>query len=123
MVNGFNFNLAQVLSYYDSLKMNYGEINRIFPLSIPVEDGFIFNNKEPETVLEIRLVIKNFVKKYEYEYDDVDGNRKLRHFYAVSDWLRTIQKDEPAPTTDTMGKMGGNLLAVARYYVPGRLLR
>ena len=44
-VNGFNFNLAQVLSYYDSLKMNYGDINRIFPLSIPVEDGFIFDNK------------------------------------------------------------------------------
>jgi hypothetical protein len=119
-VNGFNFNLAQVLSYYDSLKMNYGDINRIFPLSIPVEDGFIFNNNEPETVLEIRLVIKNFVKKYEYEYNDVNGYRKLRHFYAVSDWLRTVDKDEPAPTTDTMGKMGGNLLAIARYYVPGK---
>jgi hypothetical protein len=119
-VNGFNFNLAQVLSYYDSLKMNYNDINRIFPLSIPVEDGFIFDKNEPETVLEIRFVIKNFVKKYEYEFDDEDKNRKLRHFYALSDWLRDIKRGEPAPSTDTLGKMGGNLLAVARSYVPGK---
>ena len=119
-VNGFNFNLAQVLSYYDSLKNNYDEINRIFPLAIPIEDGFVFNNEDPETVLEVRLVIKNFVKKYEYEYEDDDDNRKLRHFYALSDWLRDVKRDEAAPTTDTMGKMGGNLLAVARSYVPGK---
>ncbi len=122
-VNGFNFNLAQVLSYYDSLKMNYYEINKIFPLSINVEDGFIFDNKEEETVLEIRFVIKNFVKKYEYEFDDEDGNRKLRHFYALSDWLRDIKRDEPAVTSDTFGKMGGNLLAVARSYVPRKTAR
>ncbi|MBN2402836.1 MAG: hypothetical protein JXN64_10605 [Spirochaetes bacterium] len=120
-VKAFNFNLTQVLSYYDSLKINYDEINRIFPLRIPVEGGFIFDNEEDETVLEIRLVIKNFVKKYEYEYiDSLDSSRKLRHFYALSDWLRDVKRDEPAVTTDTLGKMGRNLHAVARYYVPGK---
>ncbi|MFH0976443.1 MAG: hypothetical protein V1874_11745 [Spirochaetota bacterium] len=119
-VEGFNFNLAQVLAYSDYLKNNYTEINRIFPLTIPVEDGLVFNNKEPETVLEIRLVVKNFVKKYEYEYTDSDSNRRLRHFYALSDWLRTAKRDEANPTTYTAGMIGGNLLAVARTYVPGK---
>ncbi len=120
-VNGFNFNMAQVLSYYDYLKMNYLEVNRVFPLVIPFEDGFVFDYNNKEVVMEIRLVIKNFVKKYEYEYIDADNNRKLRHFFSFSDWLRDIKKNEPAPTSDTMGIMGGNVLAVARYYVPGKV--
>lgn len=119
-VEGFNFNLAQVISYSDSLRMNYLQVNRIFPLVIPVEDGFIFNNKDSETILEIRLVVKNFTKKYEYEYVDADKNHKLIHYYALSDWLRHINRNEPAPTSDTSGAIGGNLLAVARYYVPGK---
>ncbi len=114
-VNGLNFNLFQTISYYDSLKKNSAEINRIFPLVVPIEDGFVFDYNEKETVLEIRLVVKNFVKKYEYEYKDADENNKLGHFYALSDWLRDVKRDEPGA-----GIIGGNLLASARYYVPGK---
>lgn len=111
---GLNFNLWQTLTYYDYLKENYTDINRIFPLKIPIEDGFIFDYNEEETVLEIRLVIKNFIKKYEYEYES-DDNRRLRHFYALSDWLRDVDIDEVED-----GLMGGNVITAARYWIPGK---
>ena len=44
-VNGVNFNLYQLLTYYDFLRTNQERVNRIFPLVVPVEDGFIFNKK------------------------------------------------------------------------------
>jgi hypothetical protein len=119
-VDGFNFNLAQVLSYSDYLRENYLDINRIFPLKIPFEDGFVFDYDEEEVVMEIRLVVKNFIKKYEYEYVDSDKNHRLRHYYALSDWVRDVFAGEPAPTSDTMGIIGGNVLGVARYYVPNK---
>ncbi|MBN2041167.1 MAG: hypothetical protein JW864_14080 [Spirochaetes bacterium] len=112
---GVNFNLFQTLTYYDYLKENYDEVNRVFPLKIPVEDGFIFDYDEEETVLEIRLVVKNFIKKYEYEYENDDDERRLRHFYALSDWLRYIEKNEAED-----GLMGGNVITAARYWVPGK---
>ncbi len=112
---GLNFNLLQTITYCDYLKENYNNINRIFPLKIQFEDGFVFDYDGKETVMEIRLVIKNFIKKYEYEYDTSKGVHKLVHFYALSDWLRDIDRNEVAK-----GLMGGNLLAVARYYVPGK---
>jgi hypothetical protein len=120
-VNGFNFNLAQVLSYTDNLRVNWQSVNRIFPLIVHFEDGFVFDYNEEEVVIEIRLVIKNFIKKYEYEWFDViDGQHKLRHYYALSDWLNDVKQAEPTPTNDTMGIIGGNVLGVARYYVPGK---
>lgn len=109
-VSGFDFNQIQVNSYYDSLLNYYDDINRIFPLSIPVEDGFVFDNKQEETVLELRFVIQNFIKRYEYDYSD--SYHYVRHYWALSDWLRNVYKDE--------NKIGGNLLAVARSYVKGK---
>lgn len=114
-VYGLNFNLFQTITYCDYIKEDYDEINRIFPLRIRVEDDFVLDYDEEEIVLEIRLVIKNFIKKYEYEYDTSKDVRKLVHFYALSDWLRDIHRNEAVN-----GVMGGNLLAVARSYVPGK---
>ncbi len=106
-VEGFDFNQLQVNSYYDSLRVESGRINRIFPLSIPIEGGLDYSKEEDETVLEIRLVVKNFIKKYEYDYTG-----GLLHYFGLSDWLRDVQADE--------SDIGGNVIAVARAYVPGK---
>ncbi|NMB65076.1 MAG: hypothetical protein GYA16_09455, partial [Spirochaetes bacterium] len=62
-VNGFDFNQLMVNTYYDYLKENYQDIIRVFPLVIPIDGGMVVNEDE-EVVLEIRLVIKNFIKLY-----------------------------------------------------------
>lgn len=108
-VYGFNFNQFQLNSKYDSLLENADEINRIFPLFIPIKGGLEYSKKNKTTVLEIRLALKNFIKKYEYsDYPYV------YHYYGVSDWLRDVQYGESATN-------GGNLLAVARSYVTDKL--
>ncbi|HSV97873.1 MAG TPA: hypothetical protein VLM75_13205 [Spirochaetota bacterium] len=106
-VEGFDFNQLQVNSYYDSLRLESGRVNRIFPLSIPIDGGLIYDKEDKETVLEIRLVVKNFIKVYEYDYTG-----GLVHYFGLSDWLRDVQADEK--------DIGGNVIAVARAYVPGK---
>lgn len=110
-VNGFNFNNLQVNSYWDSLRDNASSINRIYPVDIPIIGGMNYDRDNDQTVLEIRLVIKNFIKMYEYDYYD-DGIFKVCHFYGLSDWLRDVREDE--------SDMGRNIHAVARAYVPGK---
>ncbi len=110
-IQGFNFNSLQVNSYYDSLLLQAGDINRVFPIKVPIEGGLAYDPDEPETVLEIRLVVKNFVKKYEGDYYDEESRHALYHFYGLSDWLNDVQADE--------NTLGGNLHAAARVYVPG----
>ncbi|MDY6934659.1 MAG: hypothetical protein SVZ03_10625 [Spirochaetota bacterium] len=112
-VIGFDFNWLQVNTYYDSLLNYYNSINRVFPMVISIEDGLIFDINNEATVLEIRIVIKNFLKKYEYDYyGSEDGLHYVRHYYALSDWLRDVKRDELV--------IGGNVLAVARTYVIGK---
>lgn len=106
-VEGFDFNQLQVNTWYDSLRLESSRVNRIFPLSIPIDGGLQYSKEDGETVLEIRLVIKNFVKKYEYDYTG-----GLIHYFGLSDWLRDVQADE--------AHIGGNVIAVARSYVPGK---
>lgn len=110
-VTGFNFNNLQVNSYWDSLRDNADEIIRIFPIEIPIIGGMKYDRENGETVLEIRIVIKNFIKMYEYDYYD-EGVYKVCHFWAFSDWLRDVRADEQ--------DMGRNIHAVARAYVPGK---
>ena len=110
-VEGFNFNNLQVNSYWDSLRDNYASVLRIYPLVIPIIGGMNYDRSNDETVLEIRIVIKNFIKMYEYDYYD-DGIFKVCHFYGLSDWLRDVRADEH--------DMGRNIIAVARAYVPGK---
>lgn len=109
-VEGFDFNQLQVNTYYDSLRLESTEINRIFPLSIPIDGNLVYDRDNPETVLEIRLVIKNFVKRYEYDY--LSDYRYAYHFFGLSDWLRDVRAGDKY--------FGGNLHAVARTYVPGK---
>lgn len=109
----FNFNKLQVHSFYDTLRLESSSLNRVFPVVVPIRDaarGMIFSDKFPVTVLEIRFVVKNFIKKYEYE-TYINDVFSIVHYYALSDWLQDVHKDE----TD----IGGNLLAVARSYIPG----
>ncbi len=113
-IDGFDFNQLLVNSYYDSLLEQDTHINRVFPFSIVIDDGGLdYSNKDEETVLEVRFVIKNFVKKYEYDSYNDDGYHQVGHYWAVSDWLREMKADEEP--------LGGNLLAVARAYVPGKV--
>ncbi|MGB4270481.1 MAG: hypothetical protein WBK20_15060 [Spirochaetota bacterium] len=106
-VNGFDFNQLMVNTYYDYLKENYQDINRVFPLVIPIDGGLQVNEDE-EVVLEIRLVIKNFIKLYEYDFTNDNGQPAAYHYWAPSDWLRDVQPDDMY--------IGGNLLGVARVY-------
>lgn len=106
-VSGFDFNQLMVNTYYDYLKENYQDIIRVFPLVIPIDGGLVVPEDE-EVVLEIRLVIKNFIKLYEYDFTNNDGYGAAYHYWAPSDWLRDVQPDDVF--------IGGNLLGVARVY-------
>lgn len=106
---GLDINQLMVNSYWDSLRLEQSETIRVFPMVIPIVGGMTYNKDNDETVLEIRLVIKNFIKKYEYDYYE-DGVYKVCHYYGPSDWLRDVRAGE----TD----IGRNLHAVARSYVP-----
>ena len=108
----YNFNKFQIHSYYDTLRFESAYLNRVYPLIIPISDlkGMIFNNKFPITVLEIRIIVKNFIKKYEVATSG-NGINNILHFYALSDWLQDAQADD----TD----LGGNIITMARSYIPG----
>ncbi len=120
-VYGFNFNSLQLKSNYQNILEEGNRINNIFPLRIPIEGKMNLkvddNNIIQPAVLEIRLVVKNFIKKYEYGYfNSDDGIFYIYHFYAFSDWLRDVKKNELG--SDLANAMGGNLHAVARVYYP-----
>lgn len=107
---GFDFNQLQTNSHWDNLRYEASEIFRNFPLNVPIIGGLQYNMDNAETVLEIRLVIKNFIKKYEYDYYD-EGVFQICHYYAFSDWLRDVRTGE--------NDIGRNIHAVARAYISG----
>jgi hypothetical protein len=118
LVPGFNFNQFQSHSNYDVLRYESYLYNRVFPIIVSINDptspfGMTFTKEFPVTVLEIRFVVKNFIKKFEVVNNTSSENQIFGyvHFYAFSDWLQDVQPDE---TT-----LGGNLLTVARSYIPG----
>jgi len=109
-VEGYNFNLLQVNTYYDSLHNNRSDINRVFPLLVPIKGGLVFDrDKAAKLVLEIRIVINNYLKRFEDDSDLSDG--LLVHYYALSDWVRDVKIGQEY--------IGGNILAVARAYYEG----
>lgn len=110
-VPGFDFNQLQPNSAYDQHQKNANYINRVFPVEIPIPGGFTFEPEKGTNVLEIRLVIANFIEKFEHDYV-YDTELYAAHFWGLSDWMRDVHADEPY--------IGGNLHGVARGYVKGR---
>ncbi len=115
---GFDFNPYQTGYLWDAYREERSDTNRIFPLEVPIVGGLTFDNKKDATVLEIRLVIKNFIKKYELDvlnytpsFGDELTSPLIVHYFALSDWLRDVRAGETAN--------GGNLHGVARSYVVG----
>ena len=114
---GFDFNQLQTNYLYDTWRLESDSTNRIFPVTIPIEGGLTFDNDTDKTVLEVRFVVKNFIKKYEYDrFDYTADNPFVAHFFGLSDWLRDVQ---PGDLQSGSAAIGGNILAVARAYVPG----
>ena len=109
-VKGFDINLQQLNSKYDSLKRNNLAINRIFPFDVPIVGGLAYNNKNKKTVLEIRFHLKNYIKKYELVENDEENDPYVSHYFAFADGLRDVLPDDAI--------IGGNILAVARAYIP-----
>lgn len=114
-VKAYNVNLLQKNSYYDSLREESSHINKVYPLKIPIVGGMTFNRNKEEMVLEVRILVKNFIKKYEYkDYDSEDDDELVAiHFYGFSDWLRDVRSGEY--------DIGGNIIGVARAYVPSEV--
>jgi hypothetical protein len=108
----FNFNKNQMHSFYDTLRYEGMYLNRVYPLIIPISDfkGMVFSNKFPVTVLEIRIVVKNYIKKYQ-QVGVGEGVNSVVHYYALSDWLQDVQPGDKV--------IGGNIVTVARSYIPG----
>ncbi len=107
-VNGYDFASSMMNTYWDTLRMEALYVNRIFPLEIPISGGFEFSLADSRTVLEVRLLIKNFIKKYEM-VSYPDGVMTLTHYWGLSDYLRRVHENE-LPY--------GHILGVARSYVP-----
>ncbi|MCP4137110.1 MAG: hypothetical protein GY754_39440 [bacterium] len=139
-VSGYDINTTRYyLSQYYNLHNYYWAKtqNLVYPLTIPIVGGLKFDNSDEKTVLEIRLIVNNFIKKYEYHYlydDNFDDTYEdyIVHFYGFSDWLRDAKdgwnnravenadynNDDDEGGTDEF--LGGNIIAVARSYVPSK---
>ena len=107
-VNGYDFASSMMNTYWDTLRMEAPYVNRIFPLEIPIAGGFEYSLADNRTVLEVRLLIKNFIKKYEM-VTYPDGVMTLTHYWGLSDHLRRVHANE-LPY--------GHIIGVARSYVP-----
>ncbi|MGL4368644.1 MAG: hypothetical protein ACRCUT_03085, partial [Spirochaetota bacterium] len=109
--NGFDLIPSLVSSKYDSQREELTSTNRVFPLDVPISGGFETDGAR-DAVLEVRLVIKNYLKRYEFiDYDDVDDVYVAYHAFGISDWMRDVWHNESY-------YQGGNLVSVARGYHP-----
>ena len=105
-------------SFWDILRDEMYDINRVFPLSIPIADGGtngvsgFKSDATSSAVLEVRMVVKNYLKRYEVvKDDDVLGGYASFHVFSFSDWLRDVRPYRSA-------WLGGNIVTVARAYYP-----
>jgi hypothetical protein len=112
--NGYDITTGMVNTYWDTLRIEAPYVNEIFPLSIPITGGLNYSLADSKTVLEIRFLVKNFIKKFEY-VSYPSGVMTLTHYWAFSDQLRNVYK---YGTYYNELYYSGNLLAVARSYVP-----
>jgi hypothetical protein len=103
---GYNFILKEVWSVYDNLRSERSDLNRIYPLSISFDTPLYCTNDD-QYFIEVRLVVKNFIKRYEIVSTE-DSVTYSYHYFGFSDWARdALPGDEYS---------GGNLFGVARWY-------
>jgi len=107
-ISGFDTNQLLTQRYYDTLLEDSSSVNKVFPLIVPIENGFTYNRSNGSTVLEVRLYLKNFLKLYEYSKLS-DTSPYIVEYYGPSDALWDVNRHETV--------IGGNLLGVARSYV------
>ena len=108
-VFGYNVNDRLTQAYADAIKYETSVNNRVFPIVISIKGGLNIQNSYP-SVLEIRIVLKNFIKRYESDYYTGSGFC-VTHYYGPSDWVRKVEAGE--------NDIGGNLHTVARTYIQG----
>lgn len=106
---GYDINQDYVWAFWDNLREDLYYINRIFPVDIPIVEGFESDSTH-QSVIEIRVVVKNFIKRFEiFKEDDLLGINAAYHVFGLSDWLRDAR-----PYRSSW--LGGNIIAVARGY-------
>lgn len=105
-------------AFWDILRDEMYDINRVFPLSMPIVDGGTSgvsgfkSDATRKAVLEVRFVVKNYLKRYEVmKTDDLLDNYGSFHIFGFSDWLRDVRPYRS-------GWLGGNIIASARAYYP-----
>ncbi len=109
---GYNFIQHLIYSHYDRIRLESLSLNRVFPMVIPITAPYVkFDTSQEAVVLEVRFVVKNYIKKYEVDGTDVSGAINTTHFYSFSDWLYDVRAGE--------NDLGGNIFATARMYIPG----
>ncbi len=109
---GYDFVQHLIYSHYDRIRLESTYLNRVFPVLVPIAKPYVkYSSSLDSAVLEIRFVLKNFIKKYEVDGYDALGSMTTTHFYSLSDWLYDVRERE--------NDIGGNLLTTARMYVPG----
>jgi len=105
-IEGFDFNQHSTLSSYDIRTTEYLSTNKVFPLVVEITNGLTYVPSRGKHTLEVRLVIKNFIKKY--EFTDYSSSPSVNHFFALADWAMDVQSGD---TT-----FGGNYHATAVSY-------
>jgi hypothetical protein len=105
---GYDINPDQIFTLYDTLREEKSSTNRIFPVDVALPGGFVYDGSA-RYVIEIRMVIKNFLRRYEKVY--VNGNKyRIYHFFGLSDWVHDVRQHDDF--------IGGNCFSVARVYSP-----
>jgi hypothetical protein len=108
---GFDFNIDFMWAYYDTLLESQMTLNRVFPVNVPISGGVV-SDCSRKVVIEVRFVIKNFVKRYENAITDLDTTTmRSCHFFSFSDKVMDVRPYRAA-------YLGGNLLVAARSYYP-----
>jgi hypothetical protein len=103
---GYNFILKEVWSVYDTLRSERSDTNRIYPLYVAF-DTPLYCTEDDQYFIEVRLVVKNFVKRYELITTE-DSVTYSYHYFGYSDWARDVLPGDEYT--------GGNLFGVARWY-------
>jgi hypothetical protein len=110
LINAFDFDVLEILSKYNTLVNNYTLLNYTFPLSVPISGNFVFDNTH-DYVIELRIVVKNFIKRYE-SITTVNNVINSTHFFAFSDLFNDVRSGD--------AYIGGNVIAGARWYIKGQ---